>query len=64
MESLPQTLKVDGSMLEGGGQVFRVSLALSYLLHKSVHLTNIRAGRGKGGGLANQHLTCLNALHT
>ena len=62
MESLTQPLTIDGSILEGGGQIFRISLVLSYLLQREVNLINIRAGR-KSGGLGNQHLTCLNALH-
>ena len=48
-------------MLEGGGQLFRMSLALSYLLNKSIFIKNIRKNRPKGG-LANQHLTCANTL--
>ena len=49
-------------MLEGGGQLFRTTLALSYLIHRSFQLSNIRAGRGSGGGLGNQHVTCISSL--
>jgi RNA 3'-terminal phosphate cyclase len=44
-------------MLEGGGQLFRMSMALAYILKKSVRITNIRGKRGnKAGGLGHQHL--------
>jgi RNA 3'-terminal phosphate cyclase (ATP) len=49
-------------MLEGGGQLFRMSIALSYLTQRRVVITNIRANRPRGGGLSNQHLTGLNSL--
>ncbi|CDW82404.1 rna 3-terminal phosphate cyclase [Stylonychia lemnae] len=34
-----------------------MTLALSYLLRKKIKISKIRANRGKGGGLGNQHLT-------
>jgi RNA 3'-terminal phosphate cyclase (ATP) len=43
-----------GSILEGGGQVVRVTSALSALLGVPIRLDKIRAGRAKGG-LAAQH---------
>jgi RNA 3'-terminal phosphate cyclase len=39
-------------MLEGGGQLFRMSMALAYIFKKTVNIKNIRAKRGnKAGGL-------------
>ena len=49
------TLHIDGSTLEGGGQVVRSCLALAWLHPGPVLLHSIRAGRPKPG-LANQHL--------
>ena len=39
-----------------------MSVALSYLLKRPMQISKIRANRPRGGGLANQHLTGLNAV--
>jgi len=51
----PPEMVVDGSLLEGGGQILRVSVALATLLRKSLRIHSIRAGRSKPG-LQPQHL--------
>ena len=48
-------LEIDGSTLEGGGQVLRCCLSLACLHEAPVRIHSIRAGRPKPG-LANQHL--------
>ncbi len=48
--------EVDGSVMEGGGQIIRMSIAFSALLGKSIKLSRIRAGRTKPG-LQAQHMT-------
>jgi RNA 3'-terminal phosphate cyclase (ATP) len=53
-------LTIDGSMGEGGGQIFRTSLAIALLRNVPVRISNIRAGRAKPG-LMRQHLTALQA---
>jgi RNA 3'-terminal phosphate cyclase (ATP) len=55
-----ETIFIDGSSGEGGGQILRTSLALSCITGKSLHLENIRAAR-RNPGLAKQHLASVNA---
>jgi len=49
-------------MYEGGGQIFRMSIAFAYILKQDIKISNIRKNRPKGGGLSNQHLTGLRSV--
>jgi RNA 3'-terminal phosphate cyclase (ATP) len=55
-----QTLTIDGSLGEGGGQVLRSSLALALITGKSFTMINIRRRRTKRGLMA-QHLKAVEA---
>jgi RNA 3'-terminal phosphate cyclase (ATP) len=55
-----ETVYIDGSTGEGGGQILRTSLALACITGKAVHIDNIRAAR-RNPGLAKQHLVCVQA---
>lgn len=54
------TIHLDGSHGEGGGQILRSALTLSLLTRRPFRLANIRAKRSKPG-LQPQHLACVRA---
>lgn len=53
---VPSLPDVNGSLLEGGGQVLRISLGFCALLQRPMRIHSIRAGRSNPG-LGHQHST-------
>ncbi|MBK5115089.1 MAG: RNA 3'-terminal phosphate cyclase, partial [Candidatus Heimdallarchaeota archaeon] len=51
---MTKMIRIDGSILEGGGSIVRNSIALATLFRKPLEIYNIRAKRSKPG-LRNQH---------
>ena len=59
----PTPLHLDGTTLEGGGQLLRVAVSLSSLTQIPIHVTNIRGKRpGKVYGLKASHLAAVKWL--
>lgn len=55
------SIEVDGSFGEGGGQILRTAVTFSVIQGRAIHVTKIRAGR-EVPGLRQQHVSTLRAM--
>jgi len=60
--SSPEPIHIDGTTLEGGGQLVRLALSLSSLTNVPIHITSIRGNRSRDGGLKGSHLAAVEFL--
>lgn len=60
--TMPSPIHLEGTTLEGGGQLLRLATCLSALTSTPINIINIRGKRSGGGGLKAQHLTSVQWL--